>query len=289
MIRDDSKRAARGAWLAAMLLGGVSLTCATTASAQINVSVDVPAPEITVSDPEEVTAATEPPDPVYEERLDMPGPGYAWVGGSWGWTGSDWGWTPGRWLVAPEGRVYVEPYYERVGPNVVYVRGYWGPPGAPVRSYGGERIHFVAPPRPVDYRRGEPPRFERRPGAPPGSRPMGFYEHARGPVRPIPRATAPIYRPGGPGRVEPGHEPGRVEPGREPGRVEPGRVEPGRVEPGRVEPGHEVAGRDRATLQPGHAPPPHEASPREAAVARGGPPPHMAPPPHPGPSPTKHR
>jgi hypothetical protein len=170
----------------ALAIGGVVF--ANAAKADVSVSVDVAAPEITVADPEEVTVTTEPPEPIYEEPTDLPGPGYVWVGGSWGWTGRDWGWYPGRWLMAPEGRVYVEPYYERVGPNVVYVRGYWGRPDAPHRSYGGERIRFAPVSRPVDYRRGEPPRFERRPGAPPGMRPAGFYEHASGPVRPLPVA-----------------------------------------------------------------------------------------------------
>jgi hypothetical protein len=166
---------------------------AADATASVDVSVEA-APEVTTADPEEVSAPTEPPEPVYEERLDVPGPGYAWVGGYWGWTGADWAWYPGRWLMAPEGRVYIEPYYERVGPNVVYVRGYWGPHDAPYRSYGGDRIRFAAPIRPVDYRRGEPPRVARSAGARPGSRPITAYAHATGAVRPLPRTTVPAYR-----------------------------------------------------------------------------------------------
>jgi hypothetical protein len=203
-----SGKSALGAWLAATALTGAAVAGAPVASADVSVGVDV-APVVTVSEPQEVTVSTEPPDPVYEERMDAPGPGYAWVGGSWGWTGSEWGWYPGRWLLAPEGRVYVEPYYERVGPNVVYVRGYWGPPGAPRRYYGGERIRFAAPARPAEYRRGQPPRFERRAGVPAGSRPAGFYEHAAGPARPLPHAGAPPYR-GVPRETPPPHPaPGR--------------------------------------------------------------------------------
>jgi hypothetical protein len=172
---------------------------------------DVPveeAPDVATSDPEEVTAPTEPPDPIYEEPIDPPGPGYAWVGGYWGWTGSDWFWYSGRWLLPPEGRVYVEPHYERVGPRVVFVGGYWGAHDAPPRSYGGERIRFAPPVRPADYRRGERPRVERRAvGVAPGARPARAYERAAGPARPLPRATAPSSRPAArepsPARPEP--------------------------------------------------------------------------------------
>jgi hypothetical protein len=159
-----------------------------TATADVNVEA---APAVTASEPEELTATTEPPDPVYEEPTDSMGPGYVWVGGGWAWSGADWMWYPGRWLMAPAGNVYIEPYYERVGPNVVYVGGYWGRPDAPRRSYGGDRIRFVAAVRPADYRPGERPRIVRSPGAPPGTRPHTAYERATGQVRPLPRTTVP--------------------------------------------------------------------------------------------------
>jgi hypothetical protein len=161
-----------------------------TVAVDAQVGVDA-APEVTTADPEEVTATTEPPDPVYEEQLDPIGPGYFWVGGSWAWTGSDWAWGPGRWLQQPEGRLYVSPYYERVGGRVVFVRGYWGAPGAPARSYGGDRLVFTAAVRPANYHRGDPVHVARSGGAPPGSRPASFYAHATGTVRPVPTATAP--------------------------------------------------------------------------------------------------
>jgi hypothetical protein len=209
MMRSDRRTRRVGAWMAAAALVGAAFAGAPVAAADVNVNIDMaPAIEVT-TEPEEITATTEPPDPIYEEPVDAPAPGYVWVGGSWGWTGSDWGWYPGRWLLAPEGQVYVEPYYERVGPNVVFVRGYWGPRDAPRHTYGGDRIRFAPPVRPADYRRGEPPRFERRVGAPPGTRPAGFYEHQVGPARPLPRATAPAYRAASrevrPARSEPAH------------------------------------------------------------------------------------
>jgi hypothetical protein len=151
------------------------------------------APEVTAAEPEEVTATTEPPDPLYEEQPAPPDPTFVWVGGYWGWTGTDWGWTPGGWLAPPQGRVYVAPYYERVGANVVYVHGYWGPHDAPVRSYGGERIEFAVATRPADYHRGDYRHYERRAGMAPGSRPGRAYAHATGSVRPLPHATAPSH------------------------------------------------------------------------------------------------
>ena len=255
MIGSRFKKSVLGAWLTAVALAGASaagVMCASVASADVSVGIDV-APEITVSDPDEVTVTSEPPDPLYEERTDLPGPGYVWVGGYWGWRGSDWGWYPGRWLMAPEGRVYIEPYYERSGPNVIYVGGYWGRPDAPRRSYGGERIRFAMAPRPPDYRRGEAPRFERRAGVPIGTRPAGFYEHATGPVRPIPPARGPSYRAVPHESQAPHDQPGREPPGREPHR-------------------DTSAAPPRAVNHESPAPP------RE--MARGAPAPHMAPAPH---------
>jgi hypothetical protein len=181
----------------AFLAGAAMLSLATTATADVSIGASVQvdadvAPVVTDSDPEETSATTEPPEPVYEEELDSPGPAYFWVGGYWGWSGVDWAWYPGRWWVQPEGRVYVEPYYERVGGNVVFVRGYWGPRGAIVhRSYGGDRIVFAAAVRQANYRRGEPIRVAHQAGARPGSRPRTAYFHATGAVRPVPHETAP--------------------------------------------------------------------------------------------------
>ncbi len=154
-------------------------------------SVEVTVEPVQTGDPEEVTASTEPPDPVYEEQTDSPGATYVWVGGYWGWNGADWSWNWGRWEVAPEGRVYIEPYYERVGDRVVYVHGYWGARDAPRRAYGGEVIRFSKPERPANYHRGEHVVVEHRAGPPPGHRPGAAYVHASGSVRPVPRETVP--------------------------------------------------------------------------------------------------
>lgn len=164
-------------------------------------------PEVEQGEPDEVTATTEPPEPIYEEQPEPPAPETIWVGGYWGWTGSDWAWYGGRWMAAPEGRVYVEPYYERVGGRVVFVRGYWGFRGATHHSYGGDRIAFAAATRPAGYRRGMFVRVDHRPGIQPGARPVAAYAHATGSVRPLPQATSPRHAEAtgrvGPGRQEP--------------------------------------------------------------------------------------
>jgi|HubBroStandDraft_1064217.scaffolds.fasta_scaffold02449_15 hypothetical protein len=160
------------------------------AGATVNVEIE-PIPQ---GEPEEVQATTEPPDPVYEEQTDSPTVGYVWVGGYWGWNGVDWGWSWGRWAEPPEGQVYIEPYYERVGDRVVYVQGSWGARDAPRRSYGGDRIQFRAAARPANYHRGEHVAVEHRAGPPPGKRPGGAYVKATGTVRPLPKATAPAHR-----------------------------------------------------------------------------------------------
>ena len=163
---------------------------AAPAGATVNVDVE-PVPQ---GNPEEVQATTEPPDPVYEEQTDSPNVGYVWVGGYWGWNGVDWGWSWGRWAQPPEGQIYIEPYYERVGGRVVYVQGSWGAPDAPRRSYGGERIQFTAAVRPANYHRGEHVVVEHRAGPLPGKRPGGAYVKATGTARPLPTATAPAHR-----------------------------------------------------------------------------------------------
>ena len=242
------------------------------------VSVGAPAPEpaappaeaaadtaepVPTGDPEEVTATSEPPDPVYEEQTDSPGPTYVWVGGYWGWNGVDWGWNWGRWAVAPEGQFYIEPYYERVGDHVVYVQGYWGPHDAPHRSYGGDRIQFAATERPANYHRGEHVVVEHRAGPPPGHRPGGAYAHATGPVRPLPRATAPQHRTAAAGRTAtprsepksgPGneHAEGRATAARG-GSTEPhgtGKAEASKEPAGKTEGSKGPAGRTEASKEP---------------------------------------
>jgi hypothetical protein len=163
---------------------------APSATATVDVSVG-PAPDAT-AEPEEVIATSEPPEMIYEEQDDMPGPGMYWVPGYWQWTGNDWYWYYGGWYAQPDGRVYVGPYYERVGDHVVYVRGYWGTGSEPPRYYGGDRIVFTAAVRPDGYVRGVHTPVPRSTGLPPGQRASyGPHPSGRVTVRAVPTATAP--------------------------------------------------------------------------------------------------
>lgn len=230
-----------------------------------------PAAEATVEvepvsqgDPEEVSATTEPPDPVYEEETPAPSQGYIWINGYWGWNGIDWGWHWGRWESPPPGRIYIQPYYERVGPRVVYVRGYWGTHESPHRSYGGERIHFVAAARPANYHRGEHVVVEHRAGPPPGKRPGNAYVHATGVVRPVPHETVPH-------RIA--ENTAHPEPREEKGGVHEGAVghEPGKEN--ETAKGHEPVSGHEPTKGGHEAPSEHDAMNKEhepADVARHG-------------------
>ncbi len=234
--------------------------------ATVSVGVPAPAPEPAAppaeaaadtaepvpTDPEEVTATSEPPNPVYEEETDSPGPAYVWVGGYWGWNGVDWGWNWGHWAVAPEGQFYIEPYYERVGDHVVYVQGYWGPHDAPHRSYGGDRIQFSHPERPANYHRGEHVVVEHRAGPAPGHRPGGAYAHATGPARPLPRATAPQHRTAAAGRTATPRSEPKGAPGNEHAEGRATAARGSSAEPhGTPTNGREPAGKAEASKEPG--------------------------------------
>jgi hypothetical protein len=235
-----------------------SSAAADDSSASSTVEVDVaPAPE---TEPEELVATSEPPEPVYEEQGDAPGSDVVWVGGYWQWTGSDWGWYYGGWYPAPEGRIYVEPYYEHVDGHVVYVRGYWGARGEEPRYYGGDRIVFRAAVRPEGYVRGAHVVVARSGGLPPGRRGSYGPRPAGARKRPLPRASAPrrALSHGSPNR-EQGHG--------EAAHGDQGHGEAGHTEPGHAEPGHEPE-----HAQPGGARPEPEAKPEEKAAPKGQPP-----------------
>jgi hypothetical protein len=155
--------------------------------AAVDNAADV-APEITTSDPEELVASSEPPDPIYEEPTDPTADDDVWIPGYWHWAGADWTWVDGTWRLPPLGMSYVEPYYERVGARVVYVGGYWGSPAIARRSYGGDRIHFVPAVRPNDYHPA-PHVVIHHAGLRPGQRVGGGYVHASGAVHELPAAS----------------------------------------------------------------------------------------------------
>ena len=151
---------------------------------------EAPAPEVPITPPEEVSEATEPPEPVYEEQTPQPKPQTVWVSGYWHPEPTGWTWYVGQWHAPPAGHVYVEPYYERVGPRVVYVRGYWHPGPVAPRTYGGTRIVFVRPARPVDYHATYHRPIRGGAGIPPGQRLDTSYRvvtitHRPAPARPV--------------------------------------------------------------------------------------------------------
>lgn len=110
-----------------------------------------PPPEVPAAPPPEVTAESEPPEPVYEEQTPQAAPATVWVPGYWHPEGPRWTWYVGEWRAAPVGHVYTEPHYSRVGTRIVYLHGYWRPTTVVVHQYTGTRIVFVRPGRPNDF------------------------------------------------------------------------------------------------------------------------------------------
>ena len=72
--------------------------------------------------------------------VEVPAPfpyaGAVWVGGYWVWEGN-WVWAAGHWMARPQPNyAWVNPYYEHRDSCVVFITGYWSPPG----------VAFVPPP-----------------------------------------------------------------------------------------------------------------------------------------------
>ncbi len=89
--------------------------------------------------PRPILVAAEPPPAVPEEKPGAPYEGAVWIEGHHEWTAEGWVWLPGSYVRPRAGHRWVTPRYERVGPRVRYVPGYWEPAPA------GE----PPPPRPV--------------------------------------------------------------------------------------------------------------------------------------------
>ena len=72
--------------------------------------------------PAPVVAYAPPPAPVVGYVPPAPGPGYAWVGGSWYPSGARWAWRAGYWAPRPyAGANWVGPRWY----GGRYYRGYW--------------------------------------------------------------------------------------------------------------------------------------------------------------------
>ena len=77
----------------------------------------------------EIVVSGAPPPPPQQEQVQspMPGPGYAWIEGSWVW-GADnkWDWQAGHWSHQPyPGAVWVPHHYAYHDGRHVYVEGRW--------------------------------------------------------------------------------------------------------------------------------------------------------------------
>lgn len=96
-------------------------------------SVEVEAP---LAQPEPVMIDWAPPPMLVEAPPPQPFVDAVWIGGYWVWRG-DWVWARGRWAPLPRpGCYWVHPYYEHRGNAVIFVDGFWAPPG----------VVFIAPP-----------------------------------------------------------------------------------------------------------------------------------------------
>lgn len=98
----------------------LALPALSMAQVSVNVSVDVPPPEL----------------PVYDQP-PIPGDGYIWTPGYWAWSDDvqDYYWVPGTWVLAPEPDYLWTPgYWAANGAVFFWHPGYWGPH---VGFYGG--------------------------------------------------------------------------------------------------------------------------------------------------------
>jgi YXWGXW repeat-containing protein len=98
----------------------LALPALSMAQMSVNVSVNVPPPEL----------------PVYDQP-PIPGDGYIWTPGYWAWGDDiqDYYWVPGTWVLAPQPEYLWTPgYWGWSGGVFLWNAGYWGPH---VGFYGG--------------------------------------------------------------------------------------------------------------------------------------------------------
>jgi hypothetical protein len=89
-----------------------------------------------VQEPAPIAVGWAPPPMLVEVPPPPPFPEAVWVGGYWVWRG-DWVWAQGHWMGPPRAQyLWVHPYYEHRGEEVVFINGYWSAPG----------VAFVPPP-----------------------------------------------------------------------------------------------------------------------------------------------
>ena len=98
----------------------LALPALSMAQVSLNISVNVPPPEL----------------PVYEQP-PIPQEGYLWTPGYWAWGDDiqDYYWVPGTWVEAPQpGYLWTPGYWGSQGGEFLWNAGYWGPH---VGFYGG--------------------------------------------------------------------------------------------------------------------------------------------------------
>lgn len=107
-----------------------------------------------LQEPAAVACPWAPPPLIAENPPLPPAPEAVWVGSYWVWRGG-WWWVRGRWALPPRPHhAWVPPYYELRRGLVIFVDGYWAPPGTV----------FMRPPQRVPLM---PPATGTRPGHPP--------------------------------------------------------------------------------------------------------------------------
>jgi WXXGXW repeat (2 copies) len=99
--------------------GFVSFVVATAAAALLSACVVVPAGH------RSGYVSIAPPLPRVGVRIDVPGPGYVWIGGNWGWHGGRHEWQEGRWERERAGEVWVPHRWERDSGGWYEVPGHW--------------------------------------------------------------------------------------------------------------------------------------------------------------------
>jgi hypothetical protein len=207
------------------------------------------------SEPAPYSVDSMPPEPLYEQMSPSPGDGFVWIDGFWHWNGYEWVWINGRWERDQAGYVYVEPSYDYVGEQFIYVPGYWASP-ARIPRHWHTRDHRHGRPTVVSRPVGGtwPPAAGVRPRPPtigspgravypsgtagrPGSTGLGKRPPVYRPVYGGSGVTAPVYQ--GPAPVAGGGQPApgaQPAPGTQPPAANPGGViyyPPPRPTPGR--------------------------------------------------------
>ena len=82
-----------------------------------------------VEQPAPIAVPWAPPPMLVETPPPPPTPAAVWVGGYWAWQGT-WVWAHAHWVGPPRPNYgYINPYYENRNGAVIFIPGFWSPPG----------------------------------------------------------------------------------------------------------------------------------------------------------------